>query len=216
MIRTSCPHCNERLKAPDQLAGKKGRCPACAAAVPLPDADENRAVQGIRTSSPLAGLPQQESNNDPKAPTITQDPNAQAVAVEFKRPEILRRNCHYLICNSRDVVARLDDDGKGWMVQIKDGFVKAIQNPKQIPTMGNYVFIEIEVTKEGAHQRLTGVQGFTLPGTFVLNKLTKKNESTILEGIEAKIELNDRQRALVKQRINANYLPNIWDDAIDF
>ena len=102
------------------------------------------------------------------------------------------------------------------MIRIKDGFVKAVQNPKQIPSMGNYIFIEIEISSDGSRQQLTGVHGFSLPGDFVLNKLTKKNESTILEGVAGTAELNDRQRALVRQRINAKYLPNIWDDAADF
>ena len=82
--------------------------------------------------------------------------------------------------------------------------------------MGNYILIEIEITKKDAGQQLTGVHGFAMPGDFVLNKLTKKNENTILEGVEGTATLNDRQRALVRQRINAKYLPNIWDDAIDF
>ena len=82
--------------------------------------------------------------------------------------------------------------------------------------MGNYIFIEIQITSTDTHQQLTGIHGFSLPGDFVLNKLTKKNENAILEGVGSTVELNDRQRALVRQRINAKYLPNIWDDAIDF
>ena len=74
----------------------------------------------------------------------------------------------------------------------------------------------IEIAKKDAGQQLAGVHGFSLPGDFVLNKLTKKNENTILEGVEGTTALNDRQRALVRQRVNAKYLPNIWDDAVDF
>ena len=193
MIRTRCPHCQEPVKAPDALAGKKGRCPECGGVIPLP-ADK---------SDLKSGTPIQHSANDPAG---------LALAV----PESLRRNCHYLICNSREIVARWDDDGKGWMIRIKDGFVKATQNPKQIPSMGHYVFIEIEIAKKDAGQQLAGVHGFSLPGDFVLNKLTKKNENTILEGVEGTTALNDRQRALVRQRVNAKYLPSILDDAVDF
>ncbi|MEK6250155.1 MAG: hypothetical protein N2C12_18365, partial [Planctomycetales bacterium] len=130
--------------------------------------------------------------------------------------EVLHRDCHYMICNSKDVVARWDDDGKGWMVQIKDGFVRAVQNPKQIPTMGNYTFVEIEVTKDEEQQRLSGVAAFTLSGQYALNKLAKANENLILEELVQTTNLNDRQRALVKQRVNAKYLPSIWDNAVDF
>ena len=193
MIRIRCPHCQEPVKAPDTLAGKKGRCPECRGVIPIPaDKVDTQVASGtLGFSTEEAGL---------------------ALSV----PEALHRNCHYMICNSREIVARWDDDGKGWMIRIKDGFVKAVQNPKQIPSMGNYIFIEIEISSDGSRQQLTGVHGFSLPGDFVLNKLTKKNESTILEGVGGPAELNDRQRALVRQRINAKYLPNIWDDAADF
>ena len=203
MIRTYCPHCKEPLKAPDQLAGKKGRCPACRGVVPHPQPTES-------VEHPAAG------EDVSPLPTAKQTGLGTETGLTLAPPETLRRNCHYLICNSREVIARWDDDGKGWMIHIKDGFVKAIQNPKQIPSMGNYVLIEIEVTSDGARQRLTGIHCFTLPGDFVLNKLAKKNENSILEGIEGTTELQDSQRVLVKQRINANYLPNIWEDAIEF
>ena len=193
MIRIRCPHCQEPVKAPDTLAGKKGRCPECRSVIPIP-ADKV----------------------DTQVATGTQGFSTEEAGLTLAVPKALRRNCHYLICNSREIVARWDDDGKGWMIRIKDGFVKAVQNPKQIPSMGNYIFIEIEISSDGSRQQLTGVHGFSLPGDFVLNKLTKKNESTILEGVAGTAELNDRQRALVRQRINAKYLPNIWNDAADF
>ena len=193
MIRIRCPHCREPVKAPDSLAGKKGRCPECRGVIPIPA--EQLGTEGV---------------------SGTAKASSEEVGLTLSVPETLHRNCHYLICNSREIVARWDDDGKGWMIRIKDGFVKAAQNPKQIPSMGNYVFIEIEISKNSARQQLTGVHGFSLPGDFVLNKLTKKNENTILEGVEGTTALNDRQRALVRQRVNAKYLPNIWDDAVDF
>lgn len=197
MIRIQCPQCHERLKAPPTLAGKKGRCPECNGVVPIPDELSQLSEQGV------------VENSRAQSETASR-------GLALGAPETLRRNCHYLICNSREMVARWDDDGKGWMIRIKDGFVKAIQNPKQIPSMGNYILIEIQITSADTHQQLTGVQGFSLPGDFVLNKLTKKNENAILEGVEGTTDLNDRQRALVRQRINAKYLPNIWDDAVDF
>ena len=214
MIHTRCPLCNEKLKAPDDLAGKRGRCPTCRGVVPLPEDEDFLAL----TTPPEISeeMPSISFSVSDDEPTETIKVDIEEGGLDFKPPENLRRNCHYLICNSKDVVGRWDDDGKGWMVQVKDGFVKATQNPKQIPSMGNYVFIEIEVTSEGPHQRLTGVHAYTLPGAFALNKLTKKNDNAILEALVQTTKLNDRQRALVKQRINAKYLPSVWDDAAAF
>jgi hypothetical protein len=214
MLRTRCPKCGAKVKAPDKLAGKKGRCPMCNSVVPLPlDKDPALTAGPPPESKIVTSVPMGDTGEE--TPDVEAD-DAGEGGLEFNPPAVLKRHCHYLICNSKDVIARWDDDGKGWMVQVKDGFVKATNNPKQIPTMGNYVFIEIEVVSEGPHQRLAGVHGYTLPGAFALMKLSKKNDSAILEALEQSTKLNDRQRALVRQRINAKYLPSVWDDAAEF
>ena len=41
-IEFKCPHCKTALKAPDQLAGKSGPCPACNAQVTIPDKKEEQ------------------------------------------------------------------------------------------------------------------------------------------------------------------------------
>ncbi|NIL95700.1 MAG: hypothetical protein GTO53_00660 [Planctomycetales bacterium] len=203
------------MKAPDELAGKKGRCPMCASEVPLPHATDPALTYTPPPPREMPTIQLEDSGEDEQLPRPVADEVPADSGLKFTRPENLKRHCHYLICNSKDVVARWDDDGKGWMVQVKDGFVKATQNPKQIPTMGNYVFIEIEIASEGPHQRLAGVHAYTLPNAFALLKLTKQ-ENAILEALEQKTDLNDRQRALVRQRVNAKYLPSIWDDAAEF
>jgi len=212
MLYVRCPHCNAKLKAPDELAGRRGRCPDCRKAVSLPKEETFDPASKPETTEALP--PVELSDDDQPAPDVqvdTGDPQ-----LEFKRPENLRRNCHYLICNSQEIMGRWDDDGKGWMIKVRDGFVKAVSNSKQIPSMGNYTFIEIEIVSDGPHQRLAGVHSYTLPGAFALQKLAKKNDNAILEAIDQRTELNDRQRALVRQRINSKYLPSIWDDAAEF
>lgn len=42
-IRVFCPRCGKKLKAPDELAGKRARCPGCGAAVELPAAEPSAA-----------------------------------------------------------------------------------------------------------------------------------------------------------------------------
>ena len=228
MIRTRCPNCNAKVKAPDEYAGKKGRCPECKSVVPLTNEDSDTLEKTPKKAAPAPTISFSVEENEltptisfsgddsGPAPEIKQDAApADAAGLDFNPPENLRRNCHYLICNSKEVIARWDDDGKGWMVQVKDGLVKAQNNTQQLPTMGNYVFIEIEIVSEGPRQRLAGVHPFTLPGAFALTKLGK-HEGAILEALERTTTLNDRQRTLVKQRINAKYLPSIWDDAAEF
>ncbi|MDH3719284.1 MAG: zinc-ribbon domain-containing protein [Planctomycetota bacterium] len=215
VIRVRCPQCNAKMKAPDELAGKKGRCPMCASEVLLSHETDPALAYTPPPPREMAAIKLEDTGDDEQLPTPVADEVPADSGLKFTRPVHLKRNCHYLICNSKEVIARWDDDGKGWMVQVKDGFVKAAQNAKQIPTMGNYVFIEIEIVSEGPHQRLAGVNAYTIPSAFALIKLTKQ-DNAILEALEQTTELSDRQRALVRQRVNAKYLPSIWDDAADF
>lgn len=36
MIKFSCPHCGKSISAPDQFAGKRGKCPGCQQTMPIP------------------------------------------------------------------------------------------------------------------------------------------------------------------------------------
>ena len=213
MIRIPCPHCGEKLKAPDELAGRRTRCPGCRGIVTLEvPAEPDEFAGSPQVTEEMPAIKFSVTDDDPTESIIHESDST----ITFKAPKSLRRSCLYLICNSKDIVARWEDDGKGWMVHIKDGFVRATQNPKQIPTMGNYVFIEIEATNVDGQQKLTGVHVFAIDGAFALNKLAKKNENLILEELSTTASLNDQQRAHVKQRINAKFLPSIWDTAAEF
>ena len=153
MIRIECPSCSAALKIPDELAGSKGRCPTC------------RGVVEIPAAQPPASVPATVEKPISLAPA---EPAADDGGLTFKPPDRLGRKNHYLICNSRDVVATWQDDGRGWMVRVKDGFVKASQNPTQLPSMGNFVLIEIVITTEDFRQRLAAVNAFRLEGDFVM------------------------------------------------
>ena len=184
MIKFKCEPCGAPLVVPDEMAGKRGRCAGCNAVVTTP-------------------IP----------PAITvDDPPAEKIG--FEVPKHLGLNNHYLICSSREVVATWENDGKGWMVHVKEGFVKASTNPAELPSMGNYVFAEIQIGVDGNHKRLGGVACYQLPGAYCLSRLSR-GDDPILETIEGTAELNERQIALLRQRINAKFLPSIWEGAED-
>lgn len=68
MISFDCPHCAKALRLKDELAGKKGKCPACGKSITVPSASENRTLS-------LADPPNRSS-----APPETHDsgPNIQS------------------------------------------------------------------------------------------------------------------------------------------
>jgi len=143
-------------------------------------------------------------------PTAVADVPPDTAGLEFKPPELLGRYNHYLICNSKDVIATWEEDGKGWMVRVKDGFVRASTNPAQTPSMGTFVMIEIAIEVDGPVKRLKGVFAYSIPAAIALSRLGKSDHA-ILDCLEGRATLSDRQKALVRQRINAKFLPSIWE-----
>ena len=207
MIRHACPHCGAKLKTTTELAGRQGRCPTCLGVVDVPD--EAAAVDYLAPSrADLGSLALGE--DDAPLPEAVADVTPDTAGLEFKPPELLGRHNHYLICNSKEVVATWEEDGKGWMVRVKDGFVRASTNPAQLPSMGTFVLIEIAIEVEGPIKSLVGVHAYAIPSAIALSRLGKSDHA-ILACIEGRTMLSDRQKALVRQRVNAKFLPSIWE-----
>jgi len=177
--------------------------------VDVPDAS---AVAGEYLAPPRAELGSLALGADDNVPlpTAVADAAPDTAGLEFKPPEFLGRYNHYLICNSKEVVATWEEDGKGWMVRVKDGFVRASSNPAQTPSMGTFVLIEIAIEVEGPIKRLTGVHAYLIPSAVALSRLSKSDHA-ILASLENRTTLSDRQKALVRQRVNAKFLPSIWE-----
>lgn len=64
MIRITCSQCGKTIKAPDQHAGKKGRCPNCG----------NTIVLSVRPEPPQVQLTQQEVQSTPEPVSSIPDP----------------------------------------------------------------------------------------------------------------------------------------------
>ncbi len=70
-IRVQCPQCSKALTVPDQYAGKRGKCPGCGTAIPIP-MPGGASPQAIRTASapaPTAKQPSREATGTTKAKT---------------------------------------------------------------------------------------------------------------------------------------------------
>ena len=118
---------------------------------------------------------------------------------------------HYLICDHKDVVARWDNDGKGWMIRLKDGFTRAATVSTEIPSFGNFVLIEVGVERLSDGLHLIQIIGFQLEPTYALHKLTK-GDDMVLNTIQSSAPLNQRQITHVKSLVKTNFLPHIWPE----
>jgi hypothetical protein len=71
-INFRCPHCRYLVSAPDNGAGKKGRCPKCSRSIQIPSSDDKTSHPAGRSASPTAASERQS----PAASASTQSHSA--------------------------------------------------------------------------------------------------------------------------------------------
>src|SRR5262249_21749504 len=70
MLAFGCPHCAKTLRVKDELAGKKGKCPACGNPITIPTASDLAAASNANRPSPVpaSGPPPGEVRTSPPKP----------------------------------------------------------------------------------------------------------------------------------------------------
>jgi len=69
-ITLGCPSCGKRFRARDESAGKRVKCPYCAAAVPVPTAEEAAAAGAPTSVLPPAGVAPAPAVTAPAPPPV--------------------------------------------------------------------------------------------------------------------------------------------------
>jgi len=116
---------------------------------------------------------------------------------------------YYLICDHHDIVARWQNDSRGWMLRLRDGFVRARHVADDIPWYGEFVLIDIGIEKDQDRRRLTHVRAFTLQDEFALIELVKSH-TAVLRTITGPAELSERQKERVREFVKSIYLKQVW------
>ena len=129
---------------------------------------------------------------------------------DFHVPTHLDLNSHYLICDHKDVVGRWQNDGKGWMIRLKDGFTRAATVSGEIPQFGSFVLVEIGVEHKEDGMHLRNITPFKLKPQYALLKLTKGDDA-ILTVVIGPGEMNERQKRHVRDLVKSKFLPKTWD-----
>jgi hypothetical protein len=126
-------------------------------------------------------------------------------------PRLLGKLNHYLICDHKDVVARWENDGRGWMIHLKDGFTRASTVENQIPQFGNFILVEVGVERQADGLHLKNITTWQLRRQYALTKIAKGDDA-VLETIIDYAQLNDRQRKHVKDLVKTKFLPHMWGE----
>ena len=126
-------------------------------------------------------------------------------------PKHLDMMSHYLVCNHKDIIARWQSDGRGWLVRVKDGFARASTVASHIPQFGKYLLIEVGVERRDDGIHLRAVTAFRLQEHYALTKLVHGDDQ-ILGTVNGIGELNPQQRSHVRALVHQKFLPHIWPE----
>jgi hypothetical protein len=116
---------------------------------------------------------------------------------------------YYLVCDHHSVVARWQNDSRGWMLHMRDGFVRARHVADEIPWYGEFVLIDIGIEKDHGRTRLTQIKAYKLQEEFALMELVK-SDAAILRTITGPAYLSEKQKEHVREFVKSIYLEHVW------
>jgi hypothetical protein len=144
------------------------------------------------------------------------DPQVQPAAEEglplLDLPERLNRDSHYLICDQAHLVAMWENDGRGWMIKTLTGLISAKRNRDQLPSEGDFKFVELKFTMTSEGKRLVGIMSYQLVSRWALTVLNQGDEP-IVGKIVGYGFLNQDQKNVVRQALRDQFMRQVWENA---
>jgi len=197
MIRLACPTCGKKLAAPDEHAGRMGKCPGCG--------------QPIRIATEAAAFGPSIPLDETEPDQHVLPPNEQRLPV-YRPPERLDRESHYLICDKTHLVAAWENYGLGWQFNTGTGMAPAGRHRDKLPMVGEFQLVELrlEMTPDG--KRLKGIVCYRLADRWALNALDQ-GDDVILEKVVGPGCLNREQKFAVRQVLKTQFMSAVWQEA---
>jgi hypothetical protein len=208
MIRLTCPSCQSRLNAKDELAGQSRKCPKCGAVVEIPEApaEVDEAAAATEADADVwAGL-------DDVAPDQHVHAALDHVIPKPEGPKRLTRLNRYLICDKAHLFAVWEGNGQGWMLKTNAGLVKVDRAPEQLPSQGEYTLVELVMAMTDDGLRLDGIHCYELAKRWALTTL-EQDDHKILSRIAGPGDLTKEQKRVVQKFLREHFMRDVWEDA---
>ena len=193
MIRVTCTDCGARLKLPDEIIGRKFRCPRCKAVLTAPidlEADEDEA-------------PQTEPATEPPAPD--------AGIASIPKLGKFNPNAVYFLVGAENLVGQWKLD-TGWQVKGTQGLLPAKTNAQLIPASGKFLLVEAlcELTDQG--KKLKKLTIYKLGPSDAAKRISGE-PTAILALITGYGTLTKNQKNAVLAAIKNVFMREIWGGA---
>ncbi|MEE8450882.1 MAG: hypothetical protein V3R99_03175 [Thermoguttaceae bacterium] len=183
------------LNAKDELEGQTRKCPKCGTPLVIAKPDPSE-------------MPSSES---PQISTAT-DGGGETTLRPIDAPVRLDPTSRYLILDETRLVAAWKNDSQGWMLKTTAGLIGAKQNRDQLPTHGNFKFVELKVVRDEEGPRLSALTSHQLATGWALTALDK-GDNQILSKITAPGSLNRDQKAVIRLLIRDQLMYEVWQNS---
>jgi hypothetical protein len=203
MIQFTCPNCNSKLNAKDELAGQVRKCPRCGTAV---------RIEPMETPAPPIAPPAQEENDGLSDPVAAHASPPGETPLPHPVPERLDRHGHYLILGPGHVIAIWESNGRGWQLKTSGGLVSATRNRDKLPTEGDFRLVELKLATSEEGHRMERIVVFGLARRHALLNLARGDDA-ILSAVTGPKGLNRDQKNLVRAAIRDRFMREVWQGA---
>jgi hypothetical protein len=196
LFQIICPSCGSKLNAKVGLIGQTRNCPKCREPVLIQRCDLQQEQTPITVNEPSIVTVQ-------TGPTLSNGTNL----IENLPKQLNFRN-HYLIVGSDRIIATWET-GKGWQVNVGNGFASAKRNFSAIPDQGNFVLVELVIASTGIPASL---HVFNISIRGALTSLFR-DESEILHKVDGVGKLSKNQKNLLLNHLRQHFMYEVLAEA---
>jgi hypothetical protein len=200
MIRITCPACQSKLHAKDELVGHKRKCPKCGATI----------VIAAATPATEPGDEPDASDSPPPASLVRVPQSAELP--RYRPPERLSRLNHYFVCDRSRVLAIWQNNGEGWLVRSDFGFASAHRNQDKLPNQGNFKLVELQMQTAAEGLHLQGLRVYQLAQRWGLVGLARGDDA-ILKSVTGLGPLLREQKNAIRRQIMEQFMQHVWEES---
>ncbi|NUQ65516.1 MAG: hypothetical protein HUU20_23860 [Pirellulales bacterium] len=124
-------------------------------------------------------------------------------------PERLDRQHRYVVLDRAAVLAIWENNGQGWTVKTRAGYLPASRNQDKLPTEGHFILVELRLGATEDGFRMTGIMTWRLAERWALGALAR-GDDPILKKIEGPGSLSKDQKFALCQHIKEQFMREVW------
>ncbi|MDR2169532.1 MAG: hypothetical protein LBP59_05270 [Planctomycetaceae bacterium] len=196
-----CDNCGSKLNAKVGIIGQTRNCPKC-----------KKPILIERPAPPQNNSTTITTNNDAtKNQTLTQPITTPSIIVAGQLiddlPERLDYRNRYIIISPDRIIATWES-GRGWQVNVGNGFASAKKNITAIPDQGTFAFAELVINNTENNMSAIGsptaINIFKISIRGALTALYR-DENEILRKIDCKWNLTKNQQTILWNHLAKNF-----------